>query len=131
MRAAVAAALVMVATLAAAGCKGTKSDDGAGAASGPERAPAMTPAERKRGQDACTAYVAQLCACAARQPADARLAEQCQMKQAKPEALALLLAVDDDPKASDDSRLRAQIEARKLIARCVMEQAALPSLGCN
>lgn len=97
----------------------------------PDRAAVMTPAERKRGEDACTTYVKQLCACAAARPDDARLAEQCQLKQAKPEALGLLLAVDDDAKASEDSRMRAQIEARKLIAKCVMEHASLPSLGCN
>jgi hypothetical protein len=106
----------------------------AGCASKKEEKPAQGPApklgeiERKRGEDACTQYVAALCKCAEKKP---ELAEPCDLKKAKPEALALLLAVDDDPKASDDSRLRAQIEARKLISKCVMEHASLPGLGCN
>jgi len=111
-----------------AGCKGKAKSD---AAPGANRPPLMTAMERKRGEDACTTYVQALCACAAAKPTDAKLAEQCALKQAKPEALQLLLAVDDDPKATDDSRLRAQIEARKLIAKCVMEHASLPSLGCR
>ena len=106
----------------------------AGCASKKEEKPAKGPApklgeiERKRGEDACTQYVAALCKCAEQKP---ELVEQCDLKKAKPEALALLLAVDDDPKASDDSRLRAQIEARKLISKCVMEHASLPSIGCH
>lgn len=109
----------------------------AGCASKKDEKPAKGPApklgeiERKRGEDACTQYVAALCKCAEKKPDDKNLADQCDLKKAKPEALALLLAVDDDPKASDDSRLRAQIEARKLISKCVMEHASLPGLGCN
>lgn len=97
----------------------------------PTGAPKLPAVERQRGADACGQYVAALCACSARKPDDKDLAEQCYMKQAKVDALAQLLALDDDPKASDDSRLRAQIEARKLIAKCVMEHASLPSIGCN
>jgi hypothetical protein len=95
------------------------------------RAAKLPEVERQRGSDACTQYVTALCACAARKPDDKVLAEQCYMKQAKVDGLAQLMALDDDPKASDDSRLRAQIEARKLIAKCVMEHASLPGLGCN
>ena len=58
------------------------------------------------------------------------LAEQCELKHAKPEALALALGVDDDPASSRDSILRAQREARKIIARCIEEAAQLPVLGC-
>ncbi len=108
------------------GCKSERRDAPAGG-----RAPAMTVAERQRGEDACTSYVKQLCACAAARPDDAALAERCELKHAKPEALALLVQVDDDPSASDDSRLRAQIEARKLIAKCIQETAQLPTLGCR
>jgi hypothetical protein len=115
--------------LVLAACKSAKKDKPDETRSG--RAEPMTPVERKRGEDACTTYVKELCECAAKRPDDARLAEQCELKKAKPEALGLLLAVDDDLKASDDSRLRAQIEARKLISKCVMEHASLPTLGCR
>ncbi len=108
-----------------AGCSKKAEDKPAGSSPG---APRLGEIERKRGEDACSQYVAALCRCAEKKP---ELAEPCDLKKAKPEALALLLAVDDDPKASDDSRLRAQIEARKLISKCVMEHASLPSLGCN
>ena len=128
------AAVLMVVALAVAGCKskakdaeGVRGDDPAG----PKREEKMPAVERKRGEDACTTYVKELCACAASKPGDTHLAEQCVLKKAKPEALSLLLALDDDPKASDDSRQRAQIEARKVIAKCVMEHASLRGLGCQ
>lgn len=126
------AAWVIVMALAVIGCKSKKDDGGVSGdkAAGPKRAEEMTPIERKRGEDACTTYVKELCDCAASKPGDAKLAEQCELKKAKPEALSLLLALDDDPKASNDSRQRAQIEARKLISKCVMEHASLRSLGC-
>jgi hypothetical protein len=127
--AALALATAAVMAMAAGGCKSERKDAGAGSASA--RAAPMTEAERQRGEDACTSYVKTLCACAAARPDDAELAESCHMKQAKPEALELLLQVDDDPAASDDSRLRAQIEARKLIARCIEEAAQLPAQGCR
>ncbi len=124
---AAAVGLVAVATLLA-GCAGKREERGGG---GGERAAPMPPAERKRGEDACTTYVRQLCACARVRPDDAALAERCHLKQAKVEALDLALQVDDDPAASDDSRLRAQVEARKIIAKCFEETAQLPTLGCR
>lgn len=123
-------ALLVAMLVLGAGCKSAKKDEGGGGG-GTSKVEQLTPAERKRGEDACTTYVRELCACAARRPDDANLAEQCEKKKAKPEALGLLLALDDDASASDDSRARAQIEARKLIAKCVMEHASLPSLGCR
>lgn len=126
------AAWAMAVVLAVVGCKKSKDEDSVRGdpAAGPEPAAKMTPVERKRGEDACTTYVKELCECAAAKPGDAKLAEQCELKKAKPEALSLLMALDDDAKASDDSRLRAQIEARKLISKCVMEHASLRGLGC-
>ncbi len=118
-----------VAVVALAACNAKPKDKPKGE-SKPGRPEPMTPVERKRGEDACTTYSKALCDCAAKRPDDANLAEQCELKKAKPEALELLLGVDDDPATSDDSRLRAQIEARKLIARCVTEHASIGSLGC-
>ncbi len=93
-----------------------------------DRPAPMTLPERQRGADACTTYVERLCACAKQKPA---LAEQCELKHAKPEALALTLGVDDDPTSTRDSIVRAQREARKIIALCIQEAAQLPSLGCR
>jgi hypothetical protein len=120
---------VLVALMAltlAAGCKAKKKGDANGTAAAP-RKDLMTPAEQKRGQDACTAYVKQLCDCAATHP---DLKERCDLKHAKPEALELLYGVIADPKSSEDSLLRAEVEARKLIGKCIEETAQLPSLGC-
>ena len=122
----VAAMALAVAT----GCKAKKKGDDGGSAA-PARKDLMTPAEMKRGEDACTAYVKQLCDCAAAKPGDALLKERCELKQAKPQALDLLYGVIEDPKSSEDSMLRAQVEARKLIGKCIEETAQLPALGCH
>ncbi|MBL8622424.1 MAG: hypothetical protein JNK64_14010 [Myxococcales bacterium] len=95
------------------------------------RVPPMPEAEVTRGKAACDDLVAKLCACSAAQPGKAELAEACQMKKAKPEALALALetAVRDD--VAPDVALRSQQAARTIIEKCVQEVAALPSLGCR
>lgn len=120
------AAVALICLAAATGCKAKKKGDAGGSAA-PARKDLMTPAEQKRGEDACTAYVTQLCDCAAKKP---ELQERCDLKKAKPEALELLYGVIADPKSSEDSSLRAQVEARKLIGKCIEETAQLPSLGC-
>ncbi|MBK7077565.1 MAG: hypothetical protein IPH44_35250 [Myxococcales bacterium] len=95
------------------------------------RVPPMPAAEVTRGKAACDDLVAKLCACSAAQPAKPELAEACQMKKAKPEALALALetAVRDD--VAPDVALRSQQAARTIIEKCVQEVAALPTLGCR
>src|SRR5262245_40329876 len=123
MKSLLIAAMVLA---AATGCKAKKKGDATGSAA--PRKDLMTPAEQKRGEDACAAYVKQLCDCAAKKP---DLQERCDLKKAKPEALELLYGVIADPKSSEDSMLRAQVEARKLIGKCIEETAQLPSLGCS
>lgn len=95
------------------------------------RVPPMPAAEVTRGKAACDDLVAKLCACSAAQPGKPELAEACQMKKAKPEALALALetAVRDD--VAPDVALRSQQAARTIIEKCVQEVAALPTLGCR
>lgn len=97
----------------------------------PPKVVPMPAAEVARGKAACDDLVAKLCACSAAQPAKPELAEACQMKQAKPEALALALetAVRDD--VAPDVALRSQQAARTIIEKCVQEVAALPTLGCR
>jgi len=88
----------------------------------PGRPAPISESERKRGDEACTAYVARLCACAEKKP---ELAERCQMKKAKPEALQLALEVDNDPNAHPQDIFAAQESARQVIAKCIEENAAL------
>ena len=109
---------------AVGGCK--RSHDQAGPSEA--RPPAISPTERKMGTDACADYVARLCACADKKP---DLADTCKLKHAKPEALALALAVVDDPSSSADSVARAKSEVGKIVARCIEEAAQLPTLGCQ
>lgn len=115
-------AAVLGAMLATAGCK--RHHDDAPAA----RPSTVTAAERQLATDACGDYVARLCACAQLKP---ELAPQCKLKHAKPEALALALAVADDPSSSADSVARARAEMGKIVARCIEEAAQLPVLGCQ
>ncbi|HVV82801.1 MAG TPA: hypothetical protein VHE35_06960 [Kofleriaceae bacterium] len=119
-RAAIGVALALGLFAAGAGCKHHE-----------ERAapppPAVSAAERQRGTDACNDYVQRLCACAANKP---ELADRCKLKHAKPEALALALAVTDDPSSSADSVARARSEMAKIVAKCIEEAAQLPALGC-
>ena len=82
---AVAVALIAALGLGAGGCK--KHD--AKPATRPEP---ISAAERKRGDDACNAYLARLCACAATRP---EMASRCELKQAKKEAIEMLLRIDD------------------------------------
>ncbi len=124
MRRAMIVVAMSLAVSAAAGCK--RSHDGPGPGS-ETRPPAISDSERTMGTDACADYVARLCACAAAKPA---LADTCKLKHAKPEALALALAVADDPSSSADSVARAKVEVGKIVARCIEEAAQLPALGC-
>jgi hypothetical protein len=114
-----------LALLAGAGCKRREKE------AAPSRPPPLPAAEVTRARAACDDLVARLCACAKAQPTRADLAEKCHMKAAKPEALALVLEAAADPKSSDDTVLRAQHEAQKIVGKCIEEIAALPTLGCQ
>ena len=106
----------------ATGCKKEASD-----APGPvdDRPPAIPMTEVKRGQDACNAYVAQICACTA--PAAAKA---CELAKAMPEALKVGLEVSVSPDSDRRSVLHANDSVRKTIKRCIEHTAQLPSLGC-
>jgi hypothetical protein len=111
--------LLLAAALLLAACK---SDEPASS-----RPPPISPAERKRGDDACQAYLKRLCACAEQKP---ELKDRCELKHAKPEALKLALAVDDDPGAGPADVALAQESARQVIAKCIEENAQLDTEGC-
>lgn len=105
-------------------CQGRKAEQPPLAADHPAAIPT---AELKRGQDACQAYVAAICACAKTDPS---LAHDCELAGALPDAMRLAIQVA----SSDVSRLdvlQAQDSARKTIKNCIEETARLPSRGCR
>lgn len=91
---------------------------------GERRPTPMSQAERDRGRQACQAYLDRLCACA-KAKGTKELQDRCELKRAKPEALELALEVNDDPSVTGPDVLRAQEEARKIIAKCIEENLAL------
>lgn len=90
--------------------------------------PAIPAAELERGEDACTAYVTQVCACAETVPAAQR---ECALARALPEALRIAAEVgaSQDSKRVDVAHSAASL--RKTIANCIQSVAALPTLGCR
>lgn len=93
----------------------------------PNRPEPISEAERKRGAQACDAYVARLCACARTRPA---LAERCELQKGRPDALALALSATDAPDVEAREIFLAQEAARQVIAKCVEGLAQLDGEGC-
>jgi hypothetical protein len=117
------AARALAAVLLVVGC-------GRGKPDAPPELPPMPKAERDRGRTACDRYLQRLCACAASRPASKDLADRCDLKKAKTEALDQLLAIDDDREMGPQERRSAQQAARDVVARCIEENAALDVEGC-
>ena len=99
------------------------------AAEGPppdlDTAPPLPAPELKRGEDACKAYVATVCACTA--PA---AAEACALAKALPEALQVATEISMSPDSKKLDVLQANDSARKTIKSCIEHTAKLPSIGC-
>lgn len=120
-----APALAFAGALAALGaCKGKSAGPPP-----PVKVPPMPAAEVTRGKAACDDLVAKLCACSAAHPDRPDLADTCQMKKAKPEALALALETATRDDVAPDVALRSQHAARTIIAKCIEEVAALSCPG--
>jgi hypothetical protein len=96
----------------------------------PKRPAPMAETERKRAADACTAYLTKLCACAEAKPDQPDLKKRCDLDKALPEAYQLTLSVDDDPTAPLGDVIRAQDQARKIVASCIQNTAQLATSGC-
>ena len=113
--------------LALVACAGCKNDAAPAPAPARDDRPVMPISEVKRGQDACKAYVAKVCACAETMPA---LAQPCTLARALPEAIQVSL----DVAATADSTRRDVVQAndgvRKIVKECIEETAKLPSAGC-
>ena len=113
------------------GCS-KKADDAKPWIPDPNAPATMTNTEIKRGQDACTAYVTKICACADTPAGKAKpeLAKQCALAKGYPEALeaGLNVALGSDTEKQDVVSTSSVV--RKTIAKCIEETAKLPSLGC-
>jgi hypothetical protein len=100
------------------------------AAPGGEAAPPpLAAAEQQRGQELCAGYVARLCVCA---EGDQALRESCELARSQPEALALHLHVlgGKEGQLNDRERRIEEAAARKIVAACVKDDAALPLDRC-
>lgn len=91
-----------------------------------EELPRIPEIELKRGQDACGAYVAKICACLA---PDA--AKQCGLAKALPDAITTGLEVAMNPGSSRRDVVQANDVIRKTMKECIEQTAKLPALGCN
>lgn len=116
---------VMVVALAG-GCK--KSEEAAGEGALPP-VESISGQEADLGRKACSAYVAQVCACASSMP---ELKEECEMSRARPEAFEMntraSLAEGD---ASGKDRRILIANARKIMRACIEDSAALVKKGCQ
>lgn len=90
--------------------------------------PTMPASEIQRARDACTAYVAKVCACAEAVPA---MKQPCSLARALPDAI----QVDLEVAASGDSTrrdvLQTQDSVRKIVKECIEQLAKLPAAGCG
>jgi hypothetical protein len=114
------AALILVA-LAAIGCKKKE----AAPPVDTDTAPPIPAVELKRGQDACTAYVTQVCACTT-EPAK----QACSLAKALPDAVEVGMQVATSPDSKRREVLQANDSIRKTFKECIEQAAKLPSLGC-
>lgn len=87
--------------------------------------PQIPATEIKRGEDACKAYVTQVCACTA---PDAKAA--CELAKALPDAMRVGLEVSMSPDSNRRDVIQANDLVRKTIKSCIEHAAKLPSLGC-
>lgn len=114
--------LVALALLASGGCKQQAEAPPAAAAR-----PVMAASEAKRGQDACKAYVAKVCACA---ETVAAMKQPCGLARALPEAVDVGLSVAGNPESTRRDVLQANDSVRKVVKECIEETAKLSGAGC-
>jgi hypothetical protein len=88
----------------------------------------MPAVELKRGQDACNAYVAKVCACVATQ---STMRRQCELARALPDALQVSVDVALNPESSRRDVVQAQHSVRTIAKECIEETAKLVAAGCR
>jgi hypothetical protein len=94
----------------------------------PARAPGMPATEIKRAQDACKAYVDQVCSCARTVPA---LEQPCRLARALPDAIQVSLEVGASADTVQRDVRQVQDTVRKIAKQCIEELARLPATGCT
>jgi hypothetical protein len=107
----------LIAIALVAGCKSEKVEH--------RPLPPLPAAEIQRAEDACKAYVDQVCGCKA--PAAQK---QCPLAKALPAALQLAIDTAANPGEERTTAMRAQVNVRETVKECVEELAKLPALGC-
>ncbi len=148
-----AALLVLVGLAASPVVTGCKASPPATVEKGDRPTP-IPAVEITRGQDACGAYVKQVCACATLQTGktagavgsggisdgdnDATavavakaLTEQCKLAEGIPDAIALSLDLANGSGVTRRDVLQAQQSVRQMIAECIEQTAMLPTRGCG
>lgn len=94
----------------------------------PHRPPPGIPAhEAARGQQACKAWMNRICACAADHP---DLSATCSEAKSLPDALTMAVRASTASGLNGPDRARLELEARKIIARCIEEQGKLDPARC-
>jgi hypothetical protein len=88
---------------------------------------AMPAAEVKRGQDACQAYVAKVCACADKLPA---MKQPCALARALPDAITVAVDVAGNPESTRRDSRQSAASVRGIVKTCIEETAKLPAAGC-
>jgi hypothetical protein len=116
-----AAWLGLAIALALAGCKKQAEPPP------PSDIPVMPASEVRRGQDACTAYVERVCACASTVPS---MQQPCSLARALPDAMQVSLDVSIHPDSARRDVLQAHHTVRKIVKECIEETAKLPAAGC-
>jgi hypothetical protein len=94
----------------------------------PARAPGMPATEIKRAQDACKAYVDQVCSCARTVPT---LEQPCRLARALPDAIQVSLEVGASADTVQRDVRQVQDTVRKIAKQCIEELARLPATGCT
>jgi hypothetical protein len=97
------------------------------AAPKPQPLPQLSAAEIQRSQDACTAYVDKVCACAATVPAEQ---QECGLAKALPDAVQIGIEVSQSPDSKRQDVIGAEDSVRKAVKTCIEHMAQLPSHGC-
>ncbi|HUH03658.1 MAG TPA: hypothetical protein VML75_16800 [Kofleriaceae bacterium] len=117
----IAPAAGMMIFLLAGGCN--KGQDAPAEVVGP---PIEVP-EIQRGKDACEAWRERACRCAATDPA---LAPTCEEAGKIPAAMKMSIQAANSEGLDDHTRARLVLEARRIMARCLEEQARIDPGSC-
>jgi hypothetical protein len=118
---------ILVLTLAVAAAACGSDEEKAKPNPAPERpaqpAEEQIPAQEiERGQAACTDWATEACRCAESQP---DLAPVCEEAKKIPDALDMAIRSGNATGIQGDVRARLQLEARRIISRCIAERAKI------